>query len=107
DGNARALAREGGGNALAEARCRAGDECNLVVETHATSFLGRSMTGPTSLTTPRTRCAPSPRWGQGWGEGGEAYPESLTTHRTHLPMGEGPDRALRPALKLQANVTRV
>src|SRR5262249_5190941 len=32
----RALAREGRGNALAEARCRAGDERNLVVETHAT-----------------------------------------------------------------------
>src|SRR5262249_31616564 len=39
DGNARAFAREGGGNALAETRCSAGDERNLVVETHATSFL--------------------------------------------------------------------
>src|SRR5262249_46089572 len=36
DGNARAFAREGGGNALAGARAPTGDERNLVVETHVT-----------------------------------------------------------------------
>src|SRR5262249_5031540 len=36
DGNARALTREGCGNALAEGRCSAGAERNLVAERHAT-----------------------------------------------------------------------
>src|SRR5687767_1056769 len=32
---------------------------------------------------------PSPRRGEGWGEGVRAYRESVTPHPTPLPMGEG------------------
>ena len=46
-----------------------------------------------SPTAPRTRCAPSPRRGEGGGEGGRIYREILTPHPTPLPMGEGADRA--------------
>src|SRR5215211_2687872 len=44
----------------------------------------------------RSRCAPSPRWGEGWGEGATGPSrETLTPHPTPLPMGEGADRVCR------------
>src|SRR5262249_46126208 len=62
DGNARTLAREGGGNALAEARCRAGDERNLLVETHAPSSRGTTCRRPADQLdlTPSARAQPRP-----------------------------------------------
>jgi hypothetical protein len=45
--------------------------------------------------TPRTETAPSPPWGEGWGEGVRIHSESLTPHPIPLPTGEGADRVRR------------
>jgi hypothetical protein len=43
--------------------------------------------------TPRAQSAPSPRRGEGGGEGVRAYRETVTPHPNPLPMGEGAHRA--------------
>ncbi len=45
------------------------------------------------MSLPRRRCAPSPRRGEGSGEGVETYREPVTPHPNPLPMGEGDRRA--------------
>src|SRR5262245_33547168 len=45
-----------------------------------------------TMTCQRTRRAPSPRRGEGWGEGVRIYRETTTPHPTPLPMGEGAHR---------------
>jgi len=48
------------------------------------------------VTEPRMLRSPSPRWGEGWGEGVRAYREVLPP----LPMGEGAGSIRRTALRI-------
>ena len=57
-----------------------------------------------SMTVRRTRCAPSPRRGEGWGEGVRTYRETVPPHPTPLPMGEGAGRCSRHALPHTATI---
>src|SRR5262249_51309149 len=51
-----------------------------------------------SIAAQRTWSAPSPRRGEGWGEGVQISRLTVTPHPTPLPMGEGADRACRSTI---------
>ena len=56
------------------------------------------MAGVSVMDVQRTRCAPSPHWGEGWGEGVRIYRETKTPHPTPLPPGEGAEPSALPAM---------
>src|SRR5262245_61615860 len=57
-----------------------------------------------SVSVRRTRWVPSPRRGEGWGEGVRTHRETVPPHPTPLPMGEGADRVRRAGLAYASRI---